>query len=186
MKLDDPAAPAAAAPLDAVKFLIIYWLALVGFAALAVPTIRTLADQAWARESGAHGPIVLVTGIWLLARQLAASRGSARPGAAWLGGLALFASLAIYLFGRTFDFISLETLGLYGVGVAMLHSAFGVVALVRNWFPLLYLGFAIPPPGWLIDRITAPLKQFVSAVAMKVLYSVGYPVSREGVTIFVS
>ncbi|WP_299538788.1 exosortase V [Phenylobacterium sp.] len=172
--------------LDIRKLLTDWWPGLLGFAALAVPTIKTLAGQAWVRESGAHGPIVLVTGLWLLARQLTAARASARQGALWLSALGLILGLAIYVFGRVFDFISLETLGLFGVGVAMLHSAFGVAALVRNWFPLFYLGFAIPPPGWLIDKITAPLKQFVSEVAMRSLYAVGLPVSRQGVTIYVS
>ncbi|MDB5465040.1 MAG: transrane protein EpsH [Phenylobacterium sp.] len=172
--------------LDIRKLLTDWWPGLLGFAALAVPTIKTLAGQAWVRESGAHGPIVLVTGLWLLARQLTAARASARQGALWLSALGLILGLAIYVFGRVFDFISLETLGLFGVGVAMLHSAFGVAALVRNWFPLFYLGFAIPPPGWLIDKITAPLKQFVSEVAMRSLYAVSLPVSRQGVTIYVS
>jgi exosortase len=180
------AADSLPAPLDIRRLLTNWWPALLGFAAMAVPTIRTLAGQAWVRESGAHGPIVLVTGLWLLARQLTAARGTARQGALWLSALGLILGLAIYVFGRTFDFISLETLGLFGVGVAMLHSAFGVAALVRNWFPLFYLGFAIPPPGWLIDKITAPLKQFVSEAAMRSLYAVGLPVSREGVTIYVS
>ena len=178
----EPVAPS----LDVKQVLTTWWPAILGFAALAVPTVNTLASQAWIRESGAHGPIVMVTGLWLLARQLMAARGIARQGAVWLSALALLAGLATYVFGRTFDFISLETIGLFAVGLAMLHSVFGVAALLKNWFPLFYLGFAIPPPGWLIDRITAPLKQFVSEAAMRSLSSVGIPVSREGVTIYVS
>ncbi len=50
-------------------------------------------------------------------------------------------------FGRVFDFASLEAIGLLGVGVAMLHDAFGLPALIKNWFCLFYLGFAVPPPG---------------------------------------
>jgi exosortase len=184
----DVAAVAERAPplLDVKRILTAWWPCLLGLAALAVPTINTLAGQAWNRESSAHGPIVLVTGLWLLARQLTAARGIARPGALWLSTFGLVAGLVLYIFGRTFDFISLETLGLFGVALAMLHSVFGVAALLKNWFPLFYLGFAIPPPGWLIDRITAPLKQFVSEAAMRALSSVGIPVSREGVTIYVS
>jgi len=175
-----------APPLEIRQVLTAWWPALLGFAALAVPTIQTLSSQAWVRESGAHGPIVLVTGLWLLGRQLTADRGIAKQGALWLSFLALVVSLGFYIFGRVFDFISLEALGLFGVGVAMLHSAFGVMALLKNWFPLFYLGFAIPPPGWVIDRLTAPLKQFVSEAAMQTLSHVGIPVSREGVTIYVS
>jgi exosortase len=43
----------------------------------------------------------------------------------------------------------------------------------------------IPPPQWLLDRVTAPLKQFVSYAATTVASASGLPVAREGVVIFV-
>jgi exosortase len=162
------------------------WPAFVGFAALAIPTIAGFSKNAWARESGAHGPLVLVTGLWLLYRQMTALRGAGRSGALWLSALLLAPSLALYVFARVFDFASLEAVGLLGVGVAMLHDAFGLPAMIKNWFVLLYLGFAVPPPGWIIDSITAPLKQFVSEAAMRTVNLFGIPSSRQGVTIFIS
>src|SRR6185312_11110936 len=107
----------AVSPLEVKQVLIVWWPAILGFLALAVPTIQTLSSQAWVRESGAHGPIVLVTGLWLLTRQLTADRGIAKQGALWLSGLTLAVGLGLYVFGRVFDFISIETLGLFGVGV---------------------------------------------------------------------
>jgi exosortase len=68
----------------------------------------------------------------------------------------------------------------------MLHDALGLSVLLKNWFVIFYLGFAVPPPGTLIDRITAPLKQFVSEVAMRSVSLFGIPASRQGVTIYVS
>jgi exosortase len=173
-------------PADIKGVLLAWWPAFIGFALLAIPTISGLSQQAWKRESGEHGPLVLATGLWLLARELNASRSLARPGAPWLTGAALLTSVALYVFGRVFDFASLEAVGLMGVGVAMLHSALGMPALLKNWFALLYLGFAVPPPGWLIDKITAPLKQFVSEAAMQAVYFFGVPASRQGVTLYVS
>ncbi len=90
------------------------------------------------------------------------------------------------MFGRVFDFASVEMIGLLGVGLAMVHDAFGLPVLLKNWFVILYLGFAVPPPGALIDRITAPLKQFVSEAAMRTVSLFGVPASRQGVTIYVS
>ena len=113
-------------------------------------------------------------------------RGAGQRGAVWLSALTLVFSLALYIFGRVFDFASLEAIALLGVGVAMLHDAFGLPALIKNWFVLFYLGFAVPPPGWIIDRITAPLKQFVSEAAMQTVHLFGVPSSRQGVTIYVS
>jgi len=180
------AEPAGLKPFDIKRVALAWWPAFLGFALLAIPTIAGLSQQAWKRDSGEHGPLVLVTGLWLLARELTASRRLARPGAPWLTAAALLLGLALYVFGRVFDFASLEAAGLLGVGVAMLHSAWGVPALLKNWFPLLYLGFAVPAPGWVIDKITAPLKQFVSEAAMQAVYFFGVPASRQGVTIYVS
>lgn len=159
---------------------------LLGFAALAIPTVVTLGEQVWSRESGAHGPIVLGTGLWLVWRKLPEMRSMAKPGAWWLTALALLVSLPLYVFGRAFDFISLEVAGLYGVAMAALHAHFGLRAMLKHWFPLFYLGFLVPPPGWFIDSITAPLKLFVSYVTTHGLQALGIPVFREGVTLMVA
>lgn len=158
---------------------------LVGLGALTIPTILSLGEQSWNTELGAHGPIVLAVGAWLLVRGMAAARPLFAPGSLVLTGLALIVSLALYIFGRAFDFITFEAAGLYGAGVAVLYSRVGLKALANIWFPVAYLAFLIPPPHSLMDRITAPLKQFVSWAAMSILSTVGVPVSREGVTIYV-
>lgn len=168
-----------------VNWLVPGWPLLLALATLAVPTVARLGEQVWSKESGAHGPIVLVTGLWLLWRKLPEMRETAKPGAWWLTTLMLAVALPLYVFGRAYDFISLEVAGLYGAGVAMMHSRFGLPVLLKNWFPLFYLAFLIPPPGWLMDGITAPLKLFVSYVTTAGLQLVGIPVFREGVTLMI-
>jgi exosortase len=158
---------------------------LVGLGSLAIPTIAALGRQTWTTEAGAHGPIVLAVGSWLLVRGLGDAKQAVKPGSLVLTLAGLVFSLAVYVFGRAFDFISLEVAGLYGAAVSLLYSRVGLRALGAIWFPVGYLAFLIPPPGWLIDEITAPLKQFVSWAAMAILSPAGIPVSREGVTIFV-
>lgn len=162
------------------------WPLFVGLAAVAVPTLIVLGEQVWSTDAGAHGPIVLVTGVWLIWRKLPEMRAIAKPGSIWLTSLMLCVALPIYVFGRAYDFVSLEVAGLYGAAVAILHAQFGVRALLRNWFPLLYLGFIVPPPGWLMDGATAPLKLFVSTVTTTGLQAIGLPVFREGVTLMVA
>lgn len=162
------------------------WPVFVGLAVLAIPTAVTLGEQVWSTEAGAHGPIVLVTGLWLLWRKADDWRARGGRGAGWLTALILAAGLALYVFGRAYDFISLEVAGLYGVVMAVLYSRFGLMAMLRNWFPLFYLAFLIPPPGWLIDSATAPLKLFVSYVTTSGLQAIGIPVFREGVTLMVA
>jgi exosortase len=158
----------------------------VGLAVLAVPTLQSLGGQVWTKESGAHGPIVLAVGAWLLVRELPTVRAIMRPGSGLATAFGLLLSLALYVFGRAFDFISLEVVGLYFAAVAILYSRIGGRALLKLWFPVGYLAFLAPPPGWFMDQVTAPLKQFVSWAAMSVLSTAGIPVAREGVTIYVA
>jgi len=158
----------------------------VGLAVLAVPTLQSLGGQVWTKESGAHGPIVLAVGAWLLVRELRTVRAIMRPGSALATAVGLLLSLALYVFGRAFDFISLEVVGLYFAAVAILYSRIGGRALLKLWFPVGYLAFLAPPPGWFMDQLTAPLKQFVSWAAMSILSTAGIPVAREGVTIYVA
>lgn len=162
------------------------WPLILGFTVLAVATLLSLSNQVWTREAGAHGPIVLATGLWLVWRSAGSLRELGEPGAAWLAWLGFLSSLSVYVFGRAFDFISLEAAGLYGVGISMLYATVGLRAIARNWFPLFYMAFLVPPPEWFLDRFTAPLKQFVSMVATDSLYLLGLPIAREGVTIHVA
>src|SRR6185503_19985724 len=119
-------------------------LLLAGFLLLAIPTFIRLVQQVWTKEIGAQGPIVLATGIWLVWRRWDAMRAEAQPGPLWLTMTGVLISLPRYVFGRAYDFMILEALGLYGFGMSMLHDRFGLKAMLANWFPLFYLGFLLP------------------------------------------
>jgi exosortase len=150
--------------------------------ALGVPTILRLGQQVWSQEFGAHGPIVLATGLWLLWRRLPDLKENGRTGSVGLTLVLAIMALAIYAFGRAFDLISLETAGVYGFAVAVLYDRFGLSALRRNWFPIFYLALLLPVPGWMLDEFTAPLKLLVSSLSEMVVRPLGVPLYREGVT----
>ena len=95
-------------------------------------------------------------------------------------------AIVFYVAGRMFDYMTLEAGGLYGVGVAILYTRVGVAGLRTAWFPLLFLAFAIPAPGFVIDDLTAPLKHLAATLSTASLAEVGLPVAREGVTIMVA
>ncbi len=162
------------------------WPLIIGFLLLAIPTVITLAHQDWTEESGAQGPIILVTGIWLVWRLLPEFERHAKPGNGWITGVLLFASLLSYVFGRVVDLITFEAGGLFGVGITMLYAVFGSRVMLRNWFPFFYLAFAVPPPGYLVAALTSPLKLFVSEAATNITAAMGLPVAREGVAIYVA
>jgi exosortase len=163
-----------------------HWLAVLGLLAMALPTLVSLARGPWSIESGVHGPIVLATGGWLIARRVAEIQAYMRPGNLQLALLGLGLAVPSYAFGRAFDFISIEVAALLLAFVSVGYAYFGVVVLRMLWFPIFYLGFLIPIPGWLLDTVTQPLKLLVSEVVTDTLSLVGYPVARVGVTIYVA
>jgi exosortase len=68
----------------------------------------------------------------------------------------------------------------------------GCLLLVGGWplarvfaFPLAFLIFSIPPPGWLLDAFTVPLKVWISDVVSNLLYNLGYPVAQNGAMIMI-
>ncbi len=150
-----------------------------------MPTLAALGREAWTLEIGAHGPIVLATGAWLAARAAARIPAGATPGHWGITAAVLALALPLYVFGRAFDFISLEAAALWATGVAACWALIGP-AIRALAFPLVYLAFLIPPPGWLVDQATAPLQQFVSWAATESLHLFGYPIARSGVTIFIA
>lgn len=161
------------------------WLVLLGFATLAVPSFISLARQVWSAEGGVHGPIVLATGAWMIWRQSQSIGPLVRPGNAWIGGFLLLLSLLAYVGGRVFDFISIEVAGLVGAGASIAYLYLGSRALRQMWFPVLWMFFLIPPPMWAVDRLTAPLKEFVSYASTHILSWADYPILRQGVTLFI-
>jgi exosortase len=162
------------------------WPLLLAVVLLLVPACLTLANQVWNTELGAHGPIVLATGLWLLSTRLKDLTARRAPAQTWVIVLGLLLVLPIYTFGRAYDFISLEMLGVYGVALLASYRLYGWPAMRANLFPFGFLAFLIPPPGWVIDWLTVPLREFVSYVATHGLHHLGYPVANQGVSIMVA
>lgn len=163
-----------------------HWPIFVGFGMMAVPTLIRLAEQVWPMEIGAHGPIVLATGIWLLfhIRAELAALASKPPVLLALAGFVV--GIALYIFGRPYDLIALEAGGVYIFFLSAALLILGLRPMLNNVFPFLYLAFLIPVPGWILDQVTAPLQMLVSAVSTGILEALGYPIDRQGIVIFIA
>ena len=163
------------------------WTLIIGLLAIMVPTLVRLGQQNWSTEAGAHGPIVLATGIWLLWNNVDLS--PRRPGSIWLtllNPVLLLGALATYIFGRAYDLLILEVGGVYAVGLILSALTIGWRAMASNLFPFTYMAFLIPIPGWVLAYLTAPLQQLVSSASTSALQLLDYPVFREGVVITVA
>jgi exosortase len=160
-----------------------HWPLLLGIAALALPTLLSLARQHWSTEGGGHGPIILATGLWLLWRERGRIAAEAAPLPFWPIGVLTVPLLILYLFGRTFNVLSVESGSLYALLVLLALLYWGPALVRRLWFPIFYLAFLISPPGSLLAEFTQPLKIWISGMAADTLYAFGYPVGQSGATI---
>lgn len=158
-------------------------LALAGFAVMYVPSYWAAIGGIWQTDEMAHGPIVLVVVLWAFwqARgKIAAAAVAPSPALGWT----LF-SLGLLLYGvaRVFSISSLEFASQTFVIASGLLLLRGLDALRAAWFPLLYTIFLVPMPASVVDAVTGPLKQWISIIVVDLLYALGYPIARAGVTI---
>jgi exosortase B len=164
--------------------LALWWPVLFGLLAMYVPTYYNLASTLWQTEEQAHGPLILIVVIYLIWQQrdhlIAGAAIKTRP---VLGSLSLLFGLLLYVVGRSQDIFIFDIGSQIPVLIGILLITRGVPALKALWFPLFFIVFMIPLPGILVDAVTGPLKQHVSELAEIILYQVGYPIARSGVTL---
>ena len=159
------------------------WLAvLAGLLVLYVPTYIDLARGAWREDAYAHGPIVLVIFAWLAWRGREALLEASRPNLA-LGLALLIPGLALYVVGRTIALTVFEVASHIPVIAGLVVMLAGPAALRRLAFPLAFLFFLVPLPGFILDLATTPLKEVVSVMVEFLLQVAGYPVARSGVVL---
>ena len=158
----------------------------LGLAVTIIPTIVAMAQQSWSTEAGVHGPLVLATAVWLIWRNWAEIRAEAQPGKLWIAASLVMLMAAAYVFGRAFNFLLIEVSALLGALFAVAYAYVGHRVMLKMWFPLFYMLFLIPLPGWVMDSITQPLKILVSDITTWLLSAVGYPITQVGVTIYIA
>ena len=154
-----------------------------GLAAVAVPTMTFVARVSWSTEAGAHGPIVLFTGLWLLWRLWPEARPFVAPPRTAAVVAALAVTLPLYLVSRIAQIVEVQGYLMYAVVLAAAYAMIGLPAMRRLWFPLLYLAFMFPLPDTLVAALTGSLKIMISHAAVALLYQFGYPIGSAGVSI---
>ena len=165
------------------NFVTSNWLLSVGIAAVLVPTMVLVAQLSWGTEQGAHGPIVVATGLWLLARQWHLIDNVKHPPSTRRVVCIVVPLLFLYYLSSVTQIIEIQGFLMYGLLVTALYSFVGGKAIKLLAFPLFYLLFAFPPPDTVVAIVTQPLKIGISKVAIELLYAAGYPIAGAGVTI---
>jgi exosortase B len=151
-----------------------------------LPTLYSMATESWTREEGVHGPLVLATAIWLVWRSWDEIVAEARPGKMAIAVPVLVLASAAYVMGRAFNLLLIEVAALLLGLLAIAYAFAGHRVLMKMWFPIFYLGFLIPIPGYILDTVTQPLKYLVSDLTTAILAFFGYPITQVGVTIYIA
>ena len=163
-----------------------WWPVLAGLLVLYAPTVFRLYHGLWNQDAHAHGPIILGIVVWLFWRsQLQPVSWSSPLIGVWSGWLAFGLGLMTYALGRSQGIMLLEAGSILPVAGGLIVSLRGWQGLKHTWFPLFFLVFFIPLPGFVIAAMTGALKPAVSAVSEMVLSHAGYPVARSGVMLFI-
>ena len=164
-------------------FVMNNWVLVLGLLAVAVPTMAAVMRFSWGTESGAHSPIVLATGLWLLSQRWHLMNGYKQPPPAWHVIPAFLILLIFYYLSSVTQIVEINGFMMYGLVLIGLYSFVGLPAMMKISFPLFYILFAFPPPDSFITLVTQPLKIWISETAIILLYALGYPIAGAGVTI---
>jgi exosortase B len=163
------------------------WPALVILAAIVAyaPTFITLAEGPWQTEQESHGPLIIAAALWLVWQSRDKIRNAEIAPAPVPGWALLLSGLVVLVLSRNQDIWFLEA-------ASEIPVIAGCVLLLAGWdalrilaFPIGFLIFAAPAPGWMVDAATVPLKVLISDTVTQVLYSAGYPVAQNGVVILI-
>ena len=150
-----------------------------------LPTYLRLAGGAWRTEQEGHGPLIMLAAAWLAWQQRDKIRNIEFRPAAVAGWVILLPFLLLMAVARSQDIPMVEV-------ATQIPVLLGCILLVGGWplarifaFPLAFLVFSIPPPGWLLDAFTVPLKVWISDIVSNFLYDLGYPVAQNGAMIMI-
>ena len=167
---------------DYLKWLFI----VVSLFAMYLPTFYNLSGRLWQSDDHAHGPFVLLIALFLFWQKRAVLLTNKEvENQPLLGGLFFIFRLLLYLLGRSQDILVFDVGSLVPVVMGLILMTRGYKTLMAVWFPVFFLLFLLPIPGFIIDAVTLPMKIAVSYVAESILYWFDYPVARNGVVLFV-
>ena len=159
---------------------------LLGAALIAyAPTYLKLIAGPWRTEQEGHGPLVILAVAWMCWRRRAFFAATPNAPAAAAGWGCLLFGLAAMIIGRSQDIMLVEVGSQIPVLAGCVLLAGGGASLRVAAFPIAFMAFTVPPPAWLMDAFTVPLKGMVSDWVAQTLYWLGYPIAQNGVMIMI-
>src|SRR5713226_6465282 len=132
-----------------------------------IPTFVTLAQGPWQTEQEGHGPLIIAAALWLVWQSRDRIRNAKSSPAPIAGWLLLFSGLVVLVLARNQDIWFLEVASEIPVlaGSVLLLAGWEVLRILA--FPIGFLLFSAPAPGWMVDAATVPLKVLISDLVTK-------------------
>lgn len=160
-------------------------VALPGLALLVLlwPSYRDVSTGLWQQTQNGYLPWLTALSLWLIWYR--GRNVTLAPEERWpLSGIVLLTMGVIgYVLGRSQRIELIELASLIPMLAGLLRIAGGKAALRQMRFPLLFLFFALPFPGSVIDSLTTPLKEWIAFGSSSLLHHLGYPIARNGVVL---
>jgi len=97
-----------------------------------------------------------------------------------LGFPILVLGILMLIFGLHQEYLFISTLSLIPFLIGLIIFLYGTSSVKIFFFPVFYLLFLVPPPFAVLDSITLPMRQGVSALTEVILVLFNYPITRDG------
>ena len=159
---------------------------ILGFVLMYGETYYELLNGAWDTQQDGHGPFIVLMsfGLILWKSQQFEFR---TPG--YLekisGTLLLLVGALFFILGHSQEILLFDA----GSQILIIGAIFILISGLRGLkdyiFPIGFLCFSVPLPGWLLDSVTQPLKLYISDFVTTKLYEFGYPIAQNGVVIYI-
>lgn len=166
--------------------VVLLGLSLFGMFALTLKDLL-FAEQAglWNQDEHSHGPVMLCLSLWLLWtrwREYEGPTNGQAPGT-WLSWIMFLIGVLLFVPGRALGIIYFEVFAFIPmmIGIVALIGGYGLLNKVK--FPLFFLIFMVPIPGFVLDPISHFVKLHISATVADILWRFGYPIGHTGVVL---
>ncbi|HUI78998.1 MAG TPA: exosortase/archaeosortase family protein [Bryobacteraceae bacterium] len=170
-------------PKDAIRsygaWIIAAWIGLLLFAAY-FQTLRHVYgswfNDALNMEHGIFVPFAAAYMVWMKKDELK----QAKISPSWLGVLAVVVATLVFFLSTLAQWIWVSHVSFLGGLVGSIWAVCGFRMVLRLVYPLATLVLMVPPPSFIINRVTLDLQLLASRLGEVSLETLGFSVLREG------
>lgn len=161
------------------------WLLILLYGLVFLPTYVSLSAGPWQTDQDGHGIIIHIISLFILLYSVRDLKTVEPRPDILFGSLALFGGALSLALGRSQSQILFEAGAQIPILIGLTLMFVGWQGLKKVGFAIAFLCFAVPMPGWLLDGFTQNIKLAISYYATELLYTVGYPIAQNGVTMMI-